>query len=101
MLIPKRSRRGHELVIKASGVVTAKIEKGSYIRLQVKYGLIRLINQVVDLCDQITNVDLECPIEEGVLTITKSVELPREIPPVSTHTAQRCSPAAPDDSAVC
>ncbi len=59
------------------------IEKGAYVVLQVKYGLIRLVNTQADLCEQVSNVDLECPIEKGKITITKDVELPKEIPPVS------------------
>ena len=59
------------------------IVKGAYIQLQVKYGLIRLVNAKADLCEQVENVDLECPIEKGVVSITKDIELPKEIPPVS------------------
>lgn len=51
--------------------------------MTVKYGLIRLISTKADLCEQIGNVDLECPVEAGDLEITKSVDLPAEIPPVS------------------
>ena len=58
------------------------IEKKAYVILQVKYGLIRLVNTQADLCDQVSNVDLECPIKKGKTTITKDVELPKEIPPV-------------------
>lgn len=49
--------------------------------LQVKYGVITLIKQTVDLCEQVKNVDLECPLE-GEMKFVKEVELPREIPPV-------------------
>ena len=73
---------GEDLVIKAVGTVYETIEDGAYVVLQVKYGLIRLISTKASLCEQIQNVDMECPIEPGVLTITKSVELPKEIPPV-------------------
>ena len=59
------------------------VEAGAYVTLQVKYGLIRLVNQRADLCEQVGNVDLECPIKKGKTTITKDVELPSEIPPVS------------------
>lgn len=52
--------------------------------LQVKYGLIRLVSTKADLCEQVSNVDMECPIEKGKAVITKDVELPNEIPPVST-----------------
>ncbi|KXH43825.1 ML domain-containing protein [Colletotrichum salicis] len=79
-LSPNPPQAGKELVIKASGTVKQNIEKGAYVLLQVKYGLIRLISTKADLCEQIENVDLECPIEKGVLTVTKSVELPNEIP---------------------
>ena len=65
------------------------IEDGAYVHLQVKYGVIRLITTKADLCEQIKNVDMECPIEEGPLTITKTVELPKEIPPVSFCSGSR------------
>lgn len=73
---------GSVLLIKATGTVFEDIEEGAYVNLQVKYGLIRLINTQADLCEQIKNVELECPIKKGVITITKSVDLPKEIPPV-------------------
>ena len=71
------------MTIKASGTFSEEVEKGAYVNLQVKYGLIRLINQKADLCDQIKNVDLECPLKKGETEITKDVDLPKEIPPVS------------------
>ena len=43
--------------------------------------MIRLINQEADLCDQMKNIDEECPLE-GEMTITKNVDLPKEIPRV-------------------
>jgi hypothetical protein len=70
------------LTIEASGELLEDIEKGAYVILQVKYGLIRLVNTQADLCEQVSNVDLECPIKKGKTTITKDVELPNEIPPV-------------------
>lgn len=75
---------GQDLVIKASGTVSEPIEEGAYVALQVKYGLIRLISTKADLCEQVKNVDLECPIDAGDLTLTKTVELPKEIPNVRT-----------------
>ena len=50
--------------------------------LQVKYGLITLINQEADGCETIEKADLECPLAEGEMTLTKDVNLPKEIPPV-------------------
>ncbi|KAI9821255.1 MAG: Phosphatidylglycerol/phosphatidylinositol transfer protein [Pycnora praestabilis] len=72
--------RGKTLKVEAAGTFSQDIEEGAYINLQVKYGLIRLINQEADLCEQIKNVDLECPIKKGLTNITKEIELPKEIP---------------------
>jgi hypothetical protein len=80
-LTPNPPLAGEELVINAVGQTSKPIEKGAYVLLQVKYGLIRLISTTADLCEQITNVDMECPIEKGELKITKSISLPAEIPP--------------------
>lgn len=73
---------GQDLVIKASGTLAEAVEEGAYVALQVKYGLIRLISTKADLCEQVHNVDIECPIEKGDIIITKTVELPQEIPKV-------------------
>jgi len=80
-LDPNPPAAGKTLTIEAVGTLTQKLEKGAYVNLQVKYGLIRLVNMRQDLCDQVSNVDLDCPIDEGKITIVKDVELPKEIPP--------------------
>ncbi|ROW14550.1 hypothetical protein VPNG_03223 [Cytospora leucostoma] len=79
-LVPNPPKAGQDLVIKASGTLAEAVEEGAYVALQVKYGLIRLISTKADLCEQVHNVDIECPIEKGDITITKTVELPQEIP---------------------
>lgn len=58
------------------------MEKGATIALEVKWGLITLLKQTVDLCDQIRNVDLKCPLKKGKMVLTKEVDLPKQIPPV-------------------
>jgi len=80
-LVPNPPLAGETLIIKAVGTVSQTIEDGAYVILQVKYGLIRLISTKADLCEQIQNVDMECPIEKGIVAITKAVDLPAEIPP--------------------
>ncbi|KAM3508716.1 hypothetical protein MY10362_000997 [Beauveria mimosiformis] len=80
-LTPNPPKAGQELLIKASGTVKEAIEKGAYVKLTVKYGLIRLLTTTADLCEQIGNVDLKCPVKAGDQTIEKTVELPAEIPP--------------------
>lgn len=73
---------GKTLTIKASGTLSEKIVKGATVNLEVKWGLISLIHQTVDLCDQLKNVDMECPLEAGDMVLTKQVDLPKQIPPV-------------------
>jgi hypothetical protein len=51
------------------------------VHLSVKYGLITIIRQTADLCDTVKNVDLECPIKKGEMSLTKDVDLPKQIPP--------------------
>jgi hypothetical protein len=80
-LTPNPPKAGTKLQIKASGEVKETIEKGAYVLLTVKYGLIRLISTTADLCEQIGNVDLKCPVEPGTMEITKDVDLPAQIPP--------------------
>jgi len=71
------------LTIEAKGTVKEKIEEGAYVHLEVKYGFIKLINQQVDFCEQLKQVDEKCPLEKGDMTILKEVEIPKEVPPVS------------------
>lgn len=59
-----------------------EITNGATVLLEVKYGLITLLRQKVDLCEQIENVDLHCPLKKGEISVKKQVDLPREIPPV-------------------
>ncbi|VVT57861.1 uncharacterized protein SAPINGB_P005906 [Magnusiomyces paraingens] len=79
-LSPNPPERGANLTIVASGVLHTTIKEGSYIDVDVRYGFIRLLTQTFDLCEQLKEVDLECPLPPGPLHITKTVELPNEIP---------------------
>ncbi|OAA41117.1 phosphatidylglycerol / phosphatidylinositol transfer protein [Beauveria brongniartii RCEF 3172] len=80
-LTPNPPKAGQDLLIEASGTVKETIEQGAYVKLTVKYGLITLLTTNADLCEQIGNVDLKCPVTAGDQTIEKIVKLPVEIPP--------------------
>ncbi|KAH6659523.1 ML domain-containing protein [Truncatella angustata] len=80
-LSPNPPEPGSELVIRATGTVFEPIKDGAYINLVVKYGLIRLVNTKADLCEQTEKADLKCPIEKGILSVEKKVEIPKEVPP--------------------
>lgn len=74
---------GESLSITAEGTLNEEVEEGAKVHLQVKYGLITLINQEAQLCDYVKNVELKCPLKKGDMTLSKSVDLPKEIPPAS------------------
>ncbi|KAF2877584.1 phosphatidylglycerol/phosphatidylinositol transfer protein precursor [Massariosphaeria phaeospora] len=80
-LSPNPPEPGKTLTIKASGNLKEEIGEGSKIHLQVKYGLITLINQDADLCDTVKKADLECPLKKGDMSLSKDVDLPSQIPP--------------------
>jgi len=80
-LIPNPPVPGQPLTIKASGTLHDVVTKGAQVEVTVKYGLITLIKRIVDLCDHVDEVDLECPIDAGKLTLTKVVDIPKQVPP--------------------
>ncbi|KZZ99171.1 phosphatidylglycerol/phosphatidylinositol transfer protein precursor [Moelleriella libera RCEF 2490] len=76
---------GKDLYVAASGEVKKTIEAGAYLNLTVKYGIVTLLKQTADLCEQMGEVDIECPVEPGKVVFTKTVELPQQIPPGTYH----------------
>jgi len=80
-LVPNPPQPGQTLSIAAAGTVKKPILEGSHIQLSVKYGYIKLINQDLDLCENVHEVGLECPIAPGDLILQKEVDLPKAIPP--------------------
>lgn len=73
---------GQTLTIEAIGDLKQDVEDGAKVIIVVKYGFIKLLSTTADLCEKVSNVDLECPVKKGPIKITKDVELPKEIPPV-------------------
>ncbi|KAJ9651703.1 Phosphatidylglycerol/phosphatidylinositol transfer protein [Neophaeococcomyces mojaviensis] len=80
-LIPNPPVPGEKLTIKANGTFHEQIEEGATVFLQVRYGLITLIKQEADMCEQLPKIDIECPINEGYMEIMKEVNIPRQVPP--------------------
>jgi len=72
---------GMPLRIKASGTVKATVLPDAAVDVTVKYGLITMLRQKFDICENADQVDMECPIKEGKLNLEKSVDIPRQIPP--------------------
>lgn len=91
MLIRFLFTSGETLTITASGTFHETIEEGAVVNVEVKWGVITLVKQTMDLCDQIENVDLKCPLEKGKMVLTKQVDLPKQIPPVSSPRSRQCT----------
>ncbi|KAI4120482.1 MAG: hypothetical protein LQ338_006992 [Usnochroma carphineum] len=98
-LDPNPPQKGKPLQIKARGNFTEKVEQDAYIDIQVKYGLITLVNTKADLCDQMKEVDETCPLD-GAKAFTKRVTLPKEIPP-GTYTVLADAYTKDDDRITC
>lgn len=78
---PNPPIRGENLTFVAKGILSQDIEDGAYVEVDVRYGFIKLLHQTFDLCEEITKVDMECPITKGEQVIKKMVEIPAEVPP--------------------
>jgi len=79
-LTPNPPTKGAALKIEASGKISEVVEEGAYAMISVKYGYIKIIETRQDLCEQVKNVDMECPLQPGDIKIVKEVQLPKEIP---------------------
>jgi hypothetical protein len=82
-LDPEPPKAGRKLLIRARGTFDSEVNVGSTALVTVKYGVIQIIKKEFNLCEEIKNADLSCPLGPGTVTVEKEVELPREIPPVS------------------
>jgi hypothetical protein len=52
-------------------------------KVQVKIGMIKLLDTILDLCEQIKSVGKQCPLPKGDLFISHTFDIPPEAPPVS------------------
>lgn len=83
-IYPNPPLAGENLTIDAMGFLKTDVEEGAYAHFEVKYGFIKLLTGTADLCEKAVEVDLQCPVKEGPVTIHKVVDLPSQIPPVRT-----------------
>ncbi|KNE54123.1 hypothetical protein AMAG_00126 [Allomyces macrogynus ATCC 38327] len=81
-LIPDPPRRGQKFVVEAKGTLKSTLEQGSTVHVVVKLGkFIQLLKQDMDMCKEIGQVGMECPVQPGPIVIRSEFDLPREIPP--------------------
>lgn len=81
VLEPNPPVPGQNLTITASGVLKEDVIDGAYVDVVVSYGFITLVRQTYDLCEVLPEVDMECPVSKGFISVTREVEIPDGIPP--------------------
>lgn len=82
-ITPNPPVKGEDLTVDFKGFLKEEVNEGSMIDVLVKYGAIKLLHKQFDLCEQAQQVNRTCPIEEGDFHLIHTVELPKDIPPVS------------------
>lgn len=78
---PNPPVKGANLTIVAKGYLAKDIVDGAYVEVDVRYGFIKLVHETFDICEEITKVDMECPVKAGQQIVMKEVEIPAEVPP--------------------
>ncbi|KAG0133371.1 putative phosphatidylglycerol/phosphatidylinositol transfer protein [Tuber indicum] len=80
-LTPNPPIRGKPLTIQVVGVLKYKVSHGAHVDVTVKYGLVTLMKKSLNICDHVDELGLECPIDQGKVTLTKVIDVPKSIPP--------------------
>ncbi|VUC37168.1 unnamed protein product [Clonostachys rosea] len=78
---PNPVKPGKRVSVKATLDIKQAVKRGAYVKVVVKYGLIQLLATTADLCEQIVNADMKCPVEAGKHEISFQTDLPAAIPP--------------------
>ncbi|ESX01809.1 hypothetical protein KL918_004780 [Ogataea parapolymorpha] len=99
-VLPNPPERGTNLTIVARGDLSKQVDEGAYVEVDVTYGYIKLLHQTYDLCEELPNVDMECPLKKDSYDLTKIVEIPNEVPP-GTYTVIARAFTADDELITC
>ncbi|CDS14561.1 hypothetical protein LRAMOSA06730 [Lichtheimia ramosa] len=81
-LTPPYPSPGDNLTIEAIGYLEEPVDYGAEAHVLVKLGFVQLLKRTFDICQEIDNndVDLQCPIMDGLVKVTQKITLPEEIP---------------------
>ncbi|KAF8960884.1 ML domain-containing protein [Flammula alnicola] len=81
-IFPDPPNPGEDLTITIMGDVTEVIEEGAHADVTVKLGLIKLLREIFDVCEEArdANASVQCPVQTGSYIIEQTVALPKEIP---------------------
>ncbi|KZT31388.1 hypothetical protein SISSUDRAFT_1012327 [Sistotremastrum suecicum HHB10207 ss-3] len=84
VISPDPPQPGHDLTVSVDFTVDEDIVDGAEVDVQVKAGLLKILTQTFDICEEaeVNNAELQCPVKKGSYkNISQVVALPKEIPP--------------------
>ena len=62
--------------------------------MSLKYGNIPIVDETLDLCDLVTQINKQCPLKKGAFPINvRDVKIPDYVPSVSIDTLTYCTGA--------
>ena len=79
---PYPPESGKKLRILASGNLTKQITNGATLEIEGKWGIIRVLNQKLDLCSVTKKLGRPCPIKKGSFELKFEAKVPSKIPKV-------------------
>ncbi len=82
---PDPPKTASQLQVHVKGYLKETIAPGSYALVQVKIGLIKLIDAKFDVCEELPKINMTCPIQPGEQDILRVADIPREVPKVTFH----------------
>jgi hypothetical protein len=80
---PDPPKTASQLQVHVKGYLKETIAPGSYALVQVKIGLIKLIDAKFDVCEELPKINMTCPIQPGEQDILRVADIPREVPKVT------------------
>ncbi|KAG1447802.1 hypothetical protein G6F56_009144 [Rhizopus delemar] len=64
---------GGQLNISAIGILTQPIQEGAYADAVIKFGLVKLVQNKLNICKDLTwrkdNMEVQCPVEKGSVEV--------------------------------
>ncbi|KAL1930033.1 hypothetical protein VTP01DRAFT_1187 [Rhizomucor pusillus] len=82
-LTPPDPKPGDELLIEATGYLKERVDYGAYADVTVALNRrFILLRKTFDICEEMEKNDaqIKCPVEPGLLKVTQTVTLPKEVP---------------------
>ncbi|KAJ2931203.1 hypothetical protein H1R20_g5932, partial [Candolleomyces eurysporus] len=79
---PDPPQPGKDLTVKVKASVIERIAEGAYADVEVKLGLVKILEKTFDVCEEARNANatVQCPVEVGPYLVEQTVALPKEIP---------------------